>query len=251
MLSHSQSSYSLEEISSEDLGAVGFERISSANDSLPLYKKTIWLKILLKYRDLLQGHLYDLGCGESPYKDYFLQQAEQYIGVDWQGSPHKTQETLLADLNENLPIGDNVADTVVSLSVLEHLYNPQSMVDEAFRILNSNGHLVMQMPWQWTIHEAPHDYSRYTPFALTRFLENAGFVDIHIEAQAGFFTTMILKWNYFTARFVSKNKIHHKFFKLCLLPFWYFGQKLAPHLDKLDKNWSAETIGFFVTARKP
>lgn len=208
-------------------------------------------KFLFKLNNLLKGDVFDLGCGESPYKEFFLNYADNYIGVDWQGSPHKTRETILADLNKTLPIESNIADTAVSLSVLEHLYNPQIMINEAYRILKPNSHLIMQMPWQWTIHEAPHDYYRYTPFALTRFLENTGFVDINIEAQSGYFTTAILKWNYFTARFTHGNKLSRKLLKLCLIPFWYIGQKLAPYFDKFDKNWGAETIGFFVTARKP
>jgi len=206
---------------------------------------------LFKCQCHYQGKLYDLGCGESPYKDFFLKFTDEYIGVDWEGSPHKTKETLLADLNENLPIESCVADTVVSFSVLEHLYNPQMMLNEAFRILKSDSYLIMQIPWQWEVHEAPHDYYRYTPFALIKFLESAGFVDINIEPQSGFFTTMILKWNYFTARFTKGKKLRNKCLKLFFIPFWYIGQKLAPYLDKLDKNWQAETIGYYITARKP
>jgi ubiquinone/menaquinone biosynthesis C-methylase UbiE len=38
-------------------------------------------------------------------------------------------------LNEPLPIEDNSADTIVCLSVLEHLKEPQPFLNEAFRIL--------------------------------------------------------------------------------------------------------------------
>jgi hypothetical protein len=32
--------------------------------------------------------------------------------------------------------------------------------------------------------------------------------------------------------------------------FWYVGQKSAPYLDKLDKDWQAETQGYYVVASK-
>jgi hypothetical protein len=32
--------------------------------------------------------------------------------------------------------------------------------------------------------------------------------------------------------------------------FWYLGQKSAPLLDKLDREWPLETSGYLVTARK-
>lgn len=51
-----------------------------------------------------QDTLYDLGAGESPYKDFFLQHAQQYIAVDWVGSLHNTKADITADLNQPLPI---------------------------------------------------------------------------------------------------------------------------------------------------
>lgn len=85
------------------------------------------------------GTLYDLGAGESPYKNFFLQHAKQYIAVDWAGSLHNTKADIAADLNMPLPISSEVADTVVSLSVMEHLCEPQTMLNEAFRILKAGG----------------------------------------------------------------------------------------------------------------
>lgn len=48
-------------------------------------------RLLLKYADIYKGSLYDLGCGEAPYKDFLLQYAKQYIGVDWAGSIHRVR----------------------------------------------------------------------------------------------------------------------------------------------------------------
>ena len=96
-----------------------------------------------------------------------------------------------------MSIQSEVADTVVSFSVMEHLHQPQMMLDEAFRILKPTGNIILQVPWQWWIHEGPHDYFRYTPYAQNFMLVKAGFNNIKIKAQGGFFTMWILKFTYF------------------------------------------------------
>jgi SAM-dependent methyltransferase len=205
---------------------------------------------LLKCLQHYKGTLYDLGAGESPYKDFFLQYADQYIAVDWAGSFHDTKADISADLNLPLPIESEVADSVVSLSVMEHLCEPQTMLNEAYRILKPGGAIVLQVPWQWWIHEAPYDFFRYTPHGLKYMFEKAGFVDVLVEPQSGFFTMLILKMNYFSQRFIRGPRPMRWAIKAVLLPFWYLGQKAAPILDKLDRNWALEATGYYVTGKK-
>ena len=207
-------------------------------------------RFLQKFVPLYKGALYDLGAGESPYKEFFLGHAQSYVAVDWSGGLYETKADIAADLNKPLPIDSDVADTIVSLSVLEHLYAPQLMLEEAYRILKSGGAIVLQVPWQWRLHEEPHDYFRYTPYGLGHLLKQAGFVDIEVEAQSGFFTTVTLKMNYFGHRLIKGPKLIRVPLRAVFSVFWYLGQKIAPLLDKLDGNWAAETSGYYVTARK-
>lgn len=208
-------------------------------------------RLLEKYTALYKGVLYDLGAGESPYRDFFLRYADKYVTVDWSKSYHDIKADFMADLNEPLPIDAGAADTVVSLSVLEHLREPQIMLNEAFRILKSGGNVVLQVPWQWWIHEAPYDYFRYTPYGLEYLFKKAGFVNIKIEPQAGFFTMMTLKVNYFSLRFIRGPWPLRKTIAVLFSFWWYVGQRIAPVLDKFDRNWSLEASGYFLTARKP
>ncbi|WP_198166338.1 methyltransferase domain-containing protein [Prosthecochloris sp. HL-130-GSB] len=96
-------------------------------------------RFLEKYIPYYKGVMYDLGSGESPYKDFFLQHVDQYIAVDWAESLHDLKADILADLNKPLPIESSVADTVISLSVLEHLHSPRTLLGEAYRILRRGG----------------------------------------------------------------------------------------------------------------
>lgn len=119
-------------------------------------------RFLAQNTNRFRGVLYDLGCGESPYREWFLKYADTYVGVDWSDSLHDIKADVVANLNGSLPINDEVADTVMSLSVLEHICEPQQMLSEAYRILKPGGGLVLQVPWMWWVHEAPYDYFRYT-----------------------------------------------------------------------------------------
>lgn len=154
-------------------------------------------KFLEKYSRYYKGILVDLGCGEAPYKEYFLQYVDKYIGVDWTNTLHNSKADIISNLNEKINLPDEYADTVVSLSVIEHLCEPQIFLNECYRILKSDGYLILQAPFQWWVHEAPYDYFRYTPYAFKYMLEKAGFVDIEVEPQTGFFTMWLLKFNYF------------------------------------------------------
>ncbi|NEO79672.1 methyltransferase domain-containing protein [Moorena sp. SIO4G3] len=69
-----------------------------------------------------KGVVIDLGCGTSPYKDYILNTAEKYIGVDWENSLHNQSNVdIFANICETLPFDSDYADTVTSFQVLEHL----------------------------------------------------------------------------------------------------------------------------------
>ncbi len=207
-------------------------------------------RYLEKYSKYIKGHLVDLGCGEAPYKEYFLQYADKYTGVDWTKTLHNSKADVVSDLNKNIELEDEVADSIISLSVMEHLCEPQIFLNESYRILKKGGVMILQVPWQWWIHEAPYDYFRYTPYGLKYIFEKAGFEDIEIEAQTGFFTTSIVKMNYFSSRYIIGPRPLRLLIKGMMIPIWTLGQLVAPYLDKLDKNWDAETQGYFVLARK-
>ena len=138
-------------------------------------------KFLQKYSKYLKGHLVDLGCGDAPYKKYFLQFVDKYTGVDWSNTLHNSKIDIYSDLNVELDLEDEVADSIISLSVLEHLFEPQVFLNESFRILKKDGRMLLQVPWQWRLHEIPHDYFRYTPNALKHMFAKAGFNVIGLD----------------------------------------------------------------------
>jgi len=206
---------------------------------------------LKKYSIYYKGILVDLGCGEKPLENFFLHYADKYIGVDWSNTIHDFKADILSNLNEKIDIENEYADTVVSLSVMEHLCEPQIFLNETYRILKPNGYFILQVPFQWWIHEAPYDFFRYTPYSLKYMLEKSGFKNIKIEPQGGFFTTIVLKFNYFSIRMLNLPKPLWILWLIALIPIWTIGQIIAPLLDRLlDRDFNLETSGFFVVANK-
>ena len=206
-----------------------------------------WLESYSKY---YKGILVDLGCGEAPHKNYFLQYVDKYIGVDWTNTLHNSKADIISDLNKKIEIENNFADTIISLSVMEHLCEPQTFLNESYRILKKDGTIILGVPWMWWIHEAPHDYFRYTPYGLKYMFEKAGYKDIQVQPTTGFFSMWFLKMNYFSLKWIKGSKIRRAFTKAFLIPFWYLSQKLAPWLDNKHRGWSLESAGFFVVAKK-
>ena len=204
-----------------------------------------------KLIESLRGTVYDLGCGTQPYKIDILVHADEYVGVDWSQTPHTLVADVVADLNEPLPVESGAADAVVSFQVMEHVRKPDFMLKEAHRILKDGGSIIMMVPFQWWVHEAPYDYFRYTPYGLHYLFEEAGFEHIEITPTSGVMVVLIMKVNYFSVRFIRGPAWLRWLIRFALTPFWFVLQALAPWLDRLDRDKELEASGFSITARKP
>jgi SAM-dependent methyltransferase len=208
--------------------------------------------LLKKQLGNIRGVVYDLGCGTRPYEKEILVFADRYIGVDWANTLHGLHADIVANLNQPLPIESDVADTVISLQVMEHLCEPQVMVGEAFRILKAGGTVYITVPFQWWVHEAPYDFFRFTRYGLEYMLNKAGFVDVLVEESTGFWSMWSLKLNYQLDRINSPKvpKVIRWIVLPLVLPIWVVNQIVAPLMDKVWPE-TRETTGYSVTARKP
>lgn len=148
-----------------------------------------------------KGKLLDLGCGRVPlfiaYEDYVT----ETICVDWEHTLHKNEYLdLECDLAEVLPFRDGEFDTIILSDVLEHVPQPEHLWKEMSRILSIDGKVLMNVPFYYWLHEQPHDYCRYTEFALRRFIEISGLRLIQLDSIGG--APEIL------ADIISKNVLH-------------------------------------------
>jgi SAM-dependent methyltransferase len=133
-----------------------------------------------------RGRLLDLGCGSVPLHAVYAPYVEGSVCVDWPKTIHQSPNLDLAcDLAARLPFVDRCFDTLILSDVLEHVPDPALLWSEMARVLRPRGKLLLNVPFLYRIHEAPHDYYRYTEFALRRFAERSGFDVLVLQAIGG------------------------------------------------------------------
>ena len=138
-------------------------------------------------RTYAHGHLLDLGCGRAPLLGYYSEFVDEATLVDWENSFHRNPLLdLVADLNKPLQLDDETFDTVLLSDVLEHIPEPQNLLNEISRILKSNGGvLLLNVPFFYPIHEEPFDFHRYTRFSLERMCAAAGLTVLEVAPIGG------------------------------------------------------------------
>jgi SAM-dependent methyltransferase len=133
-----------------------------------------------------KGRLLDLGCGKVPLYDAYRRYVTDNICIDWVNSAHKNNHLdFEADLTNTLPFLDGEFNTIILSDVLEHIPEPDRLCREIARVLSPEGRLIMNVPFYYWLHEQPHDYYRYTEFALRRFMERSGMRTLHLQATGG------------------------------------------------------------------
>jgi len=132
------------------------------------------------------GRLVDLGCGKVPLFEAYRPYIIDNVCVDWGGTLHKSPHLdYECDLNQSLPLPDAQFQTIILSDVLEHIAEPERLWREMARLLTPGGKVLMNVPFFYWLHETPHDYYRYTEFALRRFAERAGFEVVVMETTGG------------------------------------------------------------------
>jgi SAM-dependent methyltransferase len=185
----------------------------------------------------------DAGAGETAHKQYFT--AQRYCALDlavgdkaWDYS----KLDVLGDL-EALPFPDRTFEAAINIVTLEHVLHPARVICELGRVLTPGGRFLLVAPLQWEEHQQPHDYGRFTRYALDRLLRQAGFSEISIQPVGGIF------------RLISRRLLNAlQFFPgpLMLVAAVFFAPPalVLPLFDPLDKDRSF-TLGYICSARKP
>lgn len=128
------------------------------------------------------GTILDVGAADSWIKNR-LDEGCEYIALDYPATGadlYFAKPDVFATASK-LPIRSQSIDTVLLLEVLEHLEYPTDALSEIARVLKPGGRLLLTIPFLYPIHDAPHDYQRFTRYGLSRELSCAGLKEIKIE----------------------------------------------------------------------
>lgn len=167
-----------------------FVNIQFDTSTLDVYiVRTAILRALADVLPEFRSDLLDIGCGKMPYKNYILEGSavRNYTGLDIEGAL-VYDENVKPDFcwdGITMPFADASFDCAMGTEVLEHCPEPEIVLKETYRILRPGGVFFFTVPFLWNLHEVPHDYYRYTPFALERLLRGSGFQEIQLRALGG------------------------------------------------------------------
>lgn len=153
-----------------------------------------------------------------------LTRAERYVSLDISAAarPH-----VVADAH-SLPFADESFDVVLANNVIEHLSDPADGVSEMRRVLAPNGQLLYTIPFLYPVHEAPHDYTRFTRYGLERLFRDFSAVQIH--ERGGFFSTLA-QLIFLLTRAADRVRLGG-----IMRAVMYPGLWLAVQLDRFDRS---------------
>ena len=125
---------------------------------------SLFTSVVPKLQNNVEGDVLDVGCGQMPFRIHLEHRFRSYEGLDCERrSPHTKYISDAQDMSE---IADESYDTVISICVLEHLSRPALALSEMRRVCRTGGSVIVCVPFLARFHEVPHDYWRFTSYAL-------------------------------------------------------------------------------------
>ena len=169
--------------------------------------KPLWIRLLYAVRDFRSRALFDalrrhargdvLDVGGW---DFFLTAERRGVRFDTWTTLESERERLLEVDRPNVRVlyGDGCAmeladasfDTVLSVQVLEHVFEPIRMVEELGRVLRPGGHAILLVPQTSTTHLAPHYHQNVSRYWIRAALERAGLEPLEHRPLGGVWSSM-------------------------------------------------------------
>lgn len=210
----------------------------------------------LKYasKKYAKGNLIDLGCGQKPYKAIFSKYINSYFGVDdshafYCHCREDNEVDLWTDCT-NTGLKDSYFDTLLCTEVLEHISEPENLLNEANRLLKREGVVIMTVPFSWQIHAKPNDFYRFSPYGIKYQFEKNGFEILEIKAMEGMYAAVQQLGILHMINRERKNiisKLWHKYINTYIvIPIKNIKAMMLDQVFYNDKM----CIGYLVIARK-
>jgi len=166
-----------------------------------------------KILDIIPREEIVLNLGSGPTR-----LSDRFINIDFH--PYKNVD-LISDVH-HLPIKSSSVSGTISIAMLEHVRNPQFVVDEIHRILKPGGYVYSIVPFIFGYHSAPDDYYRWTREGIKELFSS--FQAIEIGVYSGPTSSMLIILQEWLAMFFSfRSRLLYQllyiFFMILLAPF--------------------------------
>lgn len=150
-----------------------------------------------------RGTILDLGCGTSPWREYFPN-ATNYIRMDIY--PYD-DDVVVIKTAESLPLPDTSIDVVLLFRMMGDIPDQLKFLKELSRVLKPNGRILIYESITYPQHDLPHDYWRVLPSGLRWAGQNAGLTVEELHYCGGYFAQLAIHLNNFVLGALDKSPI--------------------------------------------
>lgn len=155
--------------------------------------------------------LLEIGCGRGDFLNEFRKKNLEVYGVDLSNYSQSFFPEInfkKVDLTKDaLPFEDNFFDVIYSKSLIEHFYYPDTLFQEAYRVLKPGGKIITLTPeWQFNYNSFYEDYTHRVPFSkmsLKDIHDINNFKQVEVESFIQLPVIFEKKYYYFFFKFLS------------------------------------------------
>jgi len=216
-------------------------------------------KVLEIFSKLRVSKFLDVGCGDATFTVLIAKacQAEEVYGIEISEkgvelARKKGVKCFQLDVDvEKFPFSDNYFDAVFAGEIIEHLYNPDHLLAETYRVLKPKGIFVLSTPNLASIHNRIALLLGFQPFNVMVSLNNSVG---HLGFSAGGAAPDHIR--FFTLRSLKKLLKLHKFEIMevkgscAMLPENMRFKKLFRAVDKFFSKFPGLSYRIIIEARK-
>jgi SAM-dependent methyltransferase len=131
-------------------------------------------------RHATEKRVLDIGSGGSSYARFFPNRVT--VDIDPARKPD-----IVADAH-HLPFNEEEFEVVLSTEMLEHVKDPFQVEREMRRVTAPGGVLILSTRFVFPIHDAPHDYWRFTKYGLQELFHEWELIEL--VSETGNFSTV-------------------------------------------------------------
>jgi SAM-dependent methyltransferase len=126
----------------------------------------------------------DFGAGHGDFSEILNRRT--FIALDVY--PYNEVD-IVCNLEEQVPFRKKTFDVIVLMNVLEHIRQPEKLMQTLRSLLKPSGLLIVTIPFLLKLHQQPYDFYRYSHHQIKEMGQRAGFDLAKIE---GYYDPILL-----------------------------------------------------------